>query len=299
MKILVNRDFSTWTPELQAFEQQDLAHQLESGRVLFFPALPFELKDTEKNWIQTETQTQTQTPDMSAKNISFNPKTSKIKGIKANPESEPLLENLCKRFHQQATQLIHHLLPNYQNALQIGMTTFRPVEVEGRIPDSYKKDDTRLHVDAFPSRPNQGRRILRVFSNINPHQKPRVWKVGEPFQQVAESFFPRVKPPIPGSAFLMKTLKITKSARTHYDHAMLQIHHQMKADLVYQKKVPYEQIDFPAGSTWVVFSDSVSHAVLSGQHMMEQTFYLPAHQMQDPALSPLHILNKLAGRELA
>jgi hypothetical protein len=293
MNILVNRDFSTWTPELERPEQEDLVKHLESGGILFFPRLAFELNTDEKSWMQNA-------PDgMQAKNVSYNPKNSNLKGIKTTIENTQILKNLCRRFHEQTIPFLHCLLPHYEKNLEIGMTSFRPVEVAGRIPASYKKDDTRLHVDAFPSRPNQGRRILRVFSNINPHQKPRVWKVGEPFPQVAQNFFPKVKAPMPGSSFLMRALKITKTGRTRYDHTMLNIHHHMKADVDYQKTVPYEQIEFPAGSTWVVFSDSVSHAVLSGQHMMEQTFYLKAHHMKDPSLSPLYILNKLAGRELA
>ena len=33
---------------------------------------------------------------------------------------------------------------------------------------TWRKDDTRLHVDSFPATPSGGRRILRVFSNVNP-----------------------------------------------------------------------------------------------------------------------------------
>ncbi len=32
---------------------------------------------------------------------------------------------------------------------------------------------------------------------------------------------------------------------------------------------------FPPGSVWVCFSDQTSHAVMSGQFMLEQTFFLP------------------------
>jgi hypothetical protein len=53
------------------------------------------------------------------------------------------------------------------------------------------------------------------------------------------------------------------------------------------------------GTSWVVFSDQVLHAAMSGQHMMEQTFLLePRHQL-DPATSPLHRLERALGRELA
>lgn len=49
-------------------------------------------------------------------------------------------------------------------------------------------------MDAFPSRPNYGKRILRVFANINPEGAPRVWRVGEDFESVARQFLPRAKP---------------------------------------------------------------------------------------------------------
>ena len=39
---------------------------------------------------------------------------------------------------------------------------------------SWRKDDTRLHVDAFPTRPMRGRRIMRLFSNVHPGELPRV-----------------------------------------------------------------------------------------------------------------------------
>ena len=58
---------------------------------------------------------------------------------------------------------------------------------------SVRADDRRLHVDAFPSRPNYGERILRVFTNVNPDGEPRVWRVGEPFEDVAPRFLPRAE----------------------------------------------------------------------------------------------------------
>jgi hypothetical protein len=42
---------------------------------------------------------------------------------------------------------------------------------------SWRKDDTRLHVDSFPASPSGGRRILRVFSNVNPGGRARRWRV--------------------------------------------------------------------------------------------------------------------------
>jgi len=86
---------------------------------------------------------------------------------------------------------VRELFPTYEGSLETRLVSFRPVGVEGRAA-SARKDDARLHVDAFASRPNQGKRILRVFANLNPRGHPRVWNVGEPFEDFARRFLPRV-----------------------------------------------------------------------------------------------------------
>jgi hypothetical protein len=64
----------------------------------------------------------------------------------------------------------------------------------------------------------------------------------------------------------------------------------MKLDDKYQEQVSKTRFDFPAQSSWIVFTDQVSHAALSGQYLLEQTFYLPVEHMNEPALSPQHVL---------
>ena len=73
---------------------------------------------------------------------------------------------------------------------------------------------------------------------------------------------------------------------------------RMKADLAYQKDVPQTAIDFPAGSTWIAFTDRVSHAAMAGQYQLEQTFLLPVDAMQQPERSPLRILERIKQRPL-
>jgi len=155
-----------------------------------------------------------------------------------------------------------------------------------------------LHVDAFPSRPNYGERILRVFTNVNPDGVPRVWRVGEPFETVAKQFFPRAKPYSRWQAQVLKALHVTKSLRSEYDHLMLQLHDGMKADAEYQRSAQQVKMPFAAGSVWVCFSDQASHAVMSGQYMLEQTLHLPAARQYNPDASPLAILTRLTGRNL-
>jgi 3-deoxy-D-manno-oct-2-ulosonic acid (Kdo) hydroxylase len=57
-------------------------------------------------------------------------------------------------------------------------------------------------------------------------------------------------------------------------------------------------VDFPSGSTWIAFTDAVSHAAMAGQYQFEQTFLLPVAAMVDETRSPLRILEQLKGRQL-
>jgi hypothetical protein len=146
--------------------------------------------------------------------------------------------------------------------------------------------------------PTQGKRIFRVFTNINPNGQERVWHVGEPFVEVAKKFLPTVRKSWLGRSLILNALNLTKSYCTEYDYAMLQIHNNMKGDLHYQKTTPKCEVRFSPHSTWIVQTDSVSHAALAGQYVLEQTFYLPIHVMAKPQLSPLRILEKLSSRAL-
>ena len=217
-------------------------------------------------------------------------------GFAVQPE-EQALAAMVGRFRQQALQLVDDLLPEYKGQLRVAPTSFRPKQVETRA-QSVRADDQRMHVDAFPSRPSYGERLLRVFTNLNPHGVPRVWRVGEDFETIARRFLPQAKPYRPWQAKLLNAVHATKSLRSEYDHLMLQLHDLMKFDEQYQKNGTQVTVPFPPGSVWVCFSDQATHAVMSGQFMMEQTLYLPPGKEVDPQASPLAILTRLMGRPL-
>lgn len=282
-----------WQPNLSSADRLDALTTIENGNVLILPQLHFALNTDEHCFLSPNCS------DGKAKNISFNPRTQEVRGVGSLAAAEhQALQKMLQRFANHATTLIQSLFPEYQPALEIGRTSFRPVEVAGRKSPSYRKDDTRLHVDAFPASPNQGRRILRVFSNVNPQGKPRVWRLGEPFEQVAKRFLPQIRFQSNIKANLYKRLGITKGLRTDYDHLMLELHNRMKADLNYQKSAEQICVDLPAQTTWIVQTDQVSHAAMAGQYLFEQTFYLPVNAMQNPDLSPLKVLERLTEREL-
>ncbi|MDN0075629.1 Kdo hydroxylase family protein [Crenobacter sp. SG2303] len=264
---------------------------VEEGKVLFFPAFPFSLQADELCWLDPVI------ADPKRKNISLDPVSGVLHGVLGDAATQSAVRALIQRYFEAANTLIEQLFPEYQGQLRAAPTSLRLHRVETR-KSSWRKDDSRLHVDAFPSRPNYGERILRVFMNINPGHEPRVWRVGEPFEAVAAQFLPKLPRQLPGSAALLTALRVTKRRRSEYDHYMLKLHDAMKADLEYQRGCRQQTMPFPPGSGWICFSDQTSHAVMSGQFMLEQTFFLPVSGMVKPERAPLAVLQQQAGRAL-
>ena len=264
---------------------------LEAGQVLSFPHLPFVLSENESRFLDARW------VDGKAKNISLRGPGGELRGAVGNAADLAALQALLARYADHAEALALRLFPHYRGTLKRGNTSLRPAVIEGRST-SWRKDDTRLHVDAFPSNPTQGTRLLRVFCNVNPAGRPREWRVGEPFEAFAQRFLPSLRRPAPGAAWLLATLGVTKRRRTEYDHLMLQLHDRVKADAEFQRRGPQVRVDFAPGTTWVVYSDQVLHAAMAGQHALEQTLYVDVEDLQRPETSPLRTLERLTGRTL-
>jgi len=232
-----------------------------------------------------------------SKNASFDPASGRLGGTTAKGRDAETLRRFIQRFSESAAALVNRVLPRYRDHLTRGRASFRPAEIAGRAT-TWRKDDTRLHVDSFPATPSGGRRILRVFSNVNPEGRARGWRIGGEFETVARRFAPELRLPLPGTGHLLSLLRVTKTRRSPYDALMLQLHDRMKADEEFQTRSPQTAIDFPAGSTWIAFTDQVSHAATAGQYQLEQTFLVPVQTMLDEQRSPLRILERLKARRL-
>ena len=285
---IIELDRASWDAETAADPQWTAA--VESGKVLLFPRLAFELLPEERGLLRE---------DMllpKARNVSLR-SDGVLKGAGGSAQEQAQLAAMIERFRARALALVDHLFPAYRGALSAAPTSFRPRRVETRM-QSVRADDRRMHVDAFPSRPNYGERILRVFANINPDGAPRIWRVGGDFESVARQFLPGAKPYSLWQAKALQALHVTKSLRSEYDHLMLQLHDRMKYDEQWQQQGQQWRVPFPAGSCWVCYSDQAVHAVMEGQYMLEQTLYLPPGREADPEASPLGILTRLKGRPL-
>jgi len=266
---------------------------LEAGAVLVLPRLAFAVAPEEWRVLGAEAS------DGKHKNLSYDPATGACRGTSLVGADAARLAATMARFSAASTALLRALLPGYAEALECARTSFRPEEIAGRAMP-WRKDDTRLHIDAFPTRPLRGRRILRVFSNVDPDGTPRRWRVGEDFAAHAARFLPRLKAPIPGAAPVLAALGLTRGPRSRYDHMMLQLHDAAKRDAGYQAagKAPGE-IAFPAGTSWIVYTDQVPHAALAGRNAFEQTFHIDPAAMAEPATAPIRVLERLTGRVLA
>ena len=278
-----------WNGPFDAAVKARALAALESGAVLFFPNLAFRLTEDEKPFLDARV------ADGKAKNISLDHTSGKMQASSLSGEPAAKLAAMIERFGGQATTLVHDLLP-YRN-VERARTSYRPVQVKGRS-DSKISDDRLLHIDAFPSRPMHGRRILRFFANIAP-SSPRNWQVGQPFEEFAKAFLQRVGPHLPGKSWLYEKLGVTRGKRSLYDELMLSLHDAGKLDADFQKNSPHQAVSFPPGSCWLVFTDQVLHAALGGEFALEQTFHLDVDQMREPSRAPIRVLERLSGKSLA
>lgn len=282
---------SQWEGPFSPEDQGRAVTTLESGKVVFLPDLPFAVTASEEKYLRPEA------AGGERKNISLDPRTGKLSNAALAQEDAAVLGAMIERFGRAAASLVSGLIPHYAAALRRARTSFRPVEISGRAY-SPRHDDRRLHVDAFPTRPLHGDRILRVFSNVAPDGNLRCWNVGEPFPQFAEAFLPRLRRSIPGEAWVLAALGLTKGRRSSYDEIMLRLHDAGKQDEQYQASCPKAAVSFSPGTSWMCFTDQVLHAALSGHCALEQTFYLPVEAMAEPSLAPVRVLEHLSGRSL-
>ncbi|NEU11464.1 3-deoxy-D-manno-oct-2-ulosonic acid (Kdo) hydroxylase [Methylobacterium sp. BTF04] len=268
-----------------------LVDALENGAVLVFPDLDFPLDAFEQRFVERPF------ADGKAKNVNIRGAAATLKGAAGSPEEQERLRQVLIRYRTFAQALVDRYLPAYTGKVSLAGTSYRPFDVDRRKL-SWRRDDTRLHVDAFPSNPIGEKRILRIFRNINPSGQPRLWRVGEDFASMAEKFVPKLPGYSPLSARLLAALRITKAKRSEYDHLMLHLHDALKQDMAYQASAPQADVRFTPGQTWVTFSDLVMHGAMGGQYMLEQTAYLPVAAQADPERSPQRILARTLGRPL-
>jgi hypothetical protein len=279
--------------------------RLEEGEILFFPLLPFEFPKEDAEFLTGVRQSSAGFH----KNISYRPRESRVFGLERGSADQTRLTAIFGRYSKAVTAFAAQLLSPYARGWQLDFASFRSIEERGRDLPLKSRNDL-MHTDAFPTRPTNGNRILRVFTNLNPAQ-PRVWLTGEPFDILAPRLardagledcagwarsrwrpLTRILPRMGGA------MGLPVPDRSPYDRFMLGFHHYLKDNRDFQETSPRSRWEFPPNSTWIVFTDSVPHAVLSGRLALEHTYIVSERDLVLPEKSPRRVLERLCGTPL-
>jgi len=281
---------------------------LEAGDVLYFPQTPIEFAQGDLEFLRN----QKQVGAGYRKNIAYKPTEDRVTGfVVQSTETGERLQSVMRKYSRDVAEFLSKFLAPYESRWQLDYASFRPQEEEGRDLSTRKRNDL-LHTDAFPTRPTHGDRILRFFNNINPI-KPREWITTETFDALAKQFAgtrelaSKNKISLPESVEhrgFARTVASTASSlglshiapalvRPPYDDFMLRFHHFLKENTGFQRDCPKRRWSFPPGSSWMVYTDMVSHAVLSGQYALEQTLLVAKNAMVTPEIAPISVLREL------
>jgi 3-deoxy-D-manno-oct-2-ulosonic acid (Kdo) hydroxylase len=270
------------------------AARLERGELFVWPACPWGLPSADDLAFLRTLQL-----SRGHKNISFDPLTGRVSGCRrARPNPTERLRRVFAEFSAKAADWLGRWLPRYDAAWRLDRASFRTEEEATRRVRFTARNDL-LHVDNFPTRPALGRRLLRVFVNVNAAD-PRVWVTSEAWPDLLTRFL-RAQPTLRGllppdgdwAAPLRGFWPPNPYGRSAYDAFLLKMHHFLKGDDAFQERGRKRYWSFPPGSAWLLFADGLSHAVLRGQFALEHSFFVSREALVLPELAPLTSLERL------
>ena len=249
--------------------------QLERGQILFFARPPFELPEADRSFLLNQRWTELRLH----KNVSYRPSEDVLRGFSGDAGTTERLHSILRNYATRVLDFAAKFLMPYGGKWTVDFASFRPLEEQDRDLPLHKRNDL-LHVDAFPSRPTHGGRILRIFTNLNP-SKARIWSAMGDFEQLARDHAEEA------GLFRFAENSVSQKlqdwggklglrgmGRTAYDMFMLRFHDYLKENEAFQAECPATHLEFPPLSTWLVFTDGVAHAALSGQYALEQTLLI-------------------------
>jgi hypothetical protein len=279
--------------------------QMEAGSILFFPQTPVQLSVGDLQFLLG----QQQTDSSLHKNIAYKPAADVLTGLDAksgDSAAAARLRGVMRGYSEAVASFLEGFLEPYAGKMRRDYASFRPQEEQNRDLPLRRRNDL-MHTDAFPTRPTRGARILRFFNNIHP-ERTREWVVSDAFRELAPRFAPAAIAPRPDTAAgrVFKSLAGSLGLgsafpglkRTPYDDFMMRFHNFLKENTEWQRDAAKYPFAFPAGSSWMVFTDTVPHAVMAGQYALEQTFLVERGAEVAPKHAPLTVLEQIAGQPL-
>src|ERR1700686_5573896 len=183
---MVVQDFTFpagWTnPGQREARARAYCERLEAGGILFFQDLPFQFPADDRDFLLAQRWSELRLH----KNVSYRPAGDALRGFAGDAENTRRLHTILRNYSARGIDFLRNFLSPYAGKWILDFASFRPLEEEGRDLPLHKRNDL-LHVDAFPSRPTRGGRILRCFTNINASQ-PRRWNTTESFEILARRY---------------------------------------------------------------------------------------------------------------
>ena len=297
-------------PELYALSKFDdatpaeIEAALERSDVVFFERCPIRLPDdADLAFLRDELPRQTQ-----LKNVSYHPESDSVPGLDASEPVRRRVKAILKDHRAAVSTFFEKNLPKLAAGWTVGTSSFRPIEEKDRGLKPRSSSEI-VHIDAGAYGATNGNRILRFFVNLN-RSKDRVWgtkgsfrglfeKHGR-FASAARGFGRRVSVRkgfadhcftglVRGLSKIYPLAVVIDSSP--YDRAMRRIHNYMKESLDFRDDLTdYREILFPPLSAWAVFTDGISHSVVSGQYAFATTILIPLKNCRAPESAPDHIL---------
>jgi hypothetical protein len=274
-----------------------LADGLERGEVLQFSRCPVELpSEDEQRFLREDL-----APFLRKKNVSYYPEAGKLTGMQAPAPVHEYAREVLRRHSERVRHYLTTAMPGFTAGWQPGTSSFRPLEEQGRALSAHASNEL-IHVDAGAYGATHGDRILRFFINLN-SARERVWISKGPFQALLEKHGAAagvlggdLQPSVAERAFsgalraargLFPMARVVDSSP--YDRRMRRFHNWMKDTPSFQAP-PHERFSFAPFSAWMVLTDGVSHACISGQHALVDTFLIPLRNCRLPA--PFQLLGQ-------
>ncbi len=269
----------------------NLAERLEKGELVHFPRCPFSFLSPDDLAFLRE-----QKLAPFEKNISLDPENGRLTNQRIRQEHEgQRLVAILRDFASTASSWLAKEVPAYSQHWIRDRVTFRPEEEAMRRLRPSARNDA-LHLDAFPSRPSQGHRILRLFVNIH-ETDARVWATSETFPRILARYGQVVGLPATHedwaeriTARVLSIFQPGAERRSSYDHFMLRLHHFLKANNEFQERSPRKLWYFQPGACWLAFTDMLSYAELRGQYALEHSFFVAPESLMFPDLSPPNLV---------
>jgi 3-deoxy-D-manno-oct-2-ulosonic acid (Kdo) hydroxylase len=284
---------------------------LEANHIVYFPRCPFPLPDaTALQYLRVELPSR-----LKLKNISYHPQADRLTGLEADDQTVERTTCLLREHFAAVDAFLHQVVPHLYAGSTLGKCSFRPIQERGRGLKPHASNEL-VHVDAGAYGATNGDRILRFFVNVN-EREDRVWASKGSIQEVlrrhgvgaglfdtAGRLKLRIRKNAADRAFSLAVralAQLNPLARvldsSPYDRAMRQLHNYMKDSEAFKADVRgYEEIRFPPGSAWMVFTDGVSHASLSGQFALVTTVIVRRTALRYPRYAPYDLLAANASR---